>query len=266
MKLTQAESNAWLNDGYFIRQGNQGLDQGTVQQLLTRAMYLKTHLTTCRGHEYLLDNKRFVDIEGCTLQYEFGEHANTLRVVEPIHHLDQVFSDLVDDPRITRPMQGLVGTSKLALWTAKMNYKTARIGSAFGWHQDSPYWIHDTDHVDRLPNVMIALDPQAAGTGCFRVISGSHTQGILSGTDDGSQLGGFYTDTDQIDPHKTVDIEVPPGALIFFHPHLIHGSDANKSDHDRCALILTYQPSGFPTLKHRRVRNVDIPAAHIGSR
>ena len=30
--------------------------------------------------------------------------------------------------------------------TAKLNFKHPRVGSGFGWHQDAPYWFHDSDH------------------------------------------------------------------------------------------------------------------------
>ena len=43
--------------------------------------------------------------------------------------------------------------------------------------------------------------------------------------------------------------EVCKGSLIFFDPHLIHGSGQNNSSHARRAMILTFQPAGFPSLK-----------------
>jgi ectoine hydroxylase-related dioxygenase (phytanoyl-CoA dioxygenase family) len=50
-------------------------------------------------------------------------------------------------------------------------------------------------------------------------------------------------------------LEVPAGSLVFFSPHTVHGSGPNRSNQARRALIVTYQPAGFPTLKTRRVRN-----------
>ena len=154
-------------------------------------------------------------------------------------------------------MRDIIGTDEIAVWTNKLNLKRPREGSGFGWHQDSPYWIHDSDNVDLLPNVMVALDDADSGNGCFQVIRGSHTCGCLPGTDDGSQLGGFFTDPDRFDLADAVAMEVPAGSLIFFDPHIVHGSGPNASDKARRALVLTYQPGGRPTLKSRQP--VDVP-------
>jgi ectoine hydroxylase-related dioxygenase (phytanoyl-CoA dioxygenase family) len=135
--------------------------------------------------------------------------------------------------------------------------KTAA-GSGFGWHQDSPYWMHDCDHVEQLPNVMLALDAQSPANGCFRVIRGSHKQGILPGTDDGTQLGGFYTDPQCFSLQDEVAMDVAAGALIFFHAHSVHGSLPNESGRSRRAFIFTYQPGDFPMLKNGEVRNVSL--------
>jgi ectoine hydroxylase-related dioxygenase (phytanoyl-CoA dioxygenase family) len=51
-------------------------------------------------------------------------------------------------------------------------------------------------------------------------------------------------------------IEVPAGSLIFFDPHLVHGSQPNRSPLPRRAIVLTYQPAGFPMLKSGGYRHV----------
>jgi ectoine hydroxylase-related dioxygenase (phytanoyl-CoA dioxygenase family) len=53
-----------------------------------------------------------------------------------------------------------------------------------------------------------------------------------------------------------VALEVPAGSLVFFDPHIVHGSGPNTSEAPRRALILTYQPAGHPTLKSRQIRNI----------
>jgi ectoine hydroxylase len=47
----------------------------------------------------------------------------------------------------------------------------------------------------------------------------------------------------------------PAGSLLFFSPHVVHGSPPNRSDRPRRALIMTYQPAGNRMLKLPRVRN-----------
>lgn len=196
-----------------------------------------------------------------TVQFEHSPGSELVKVIEPVHELEPVFDALVDDPRIVVPMRQLVGTDRIALWTDKLNLKRPKEGSAFGWHQDSPYWVHDCGHVDRLPNVLIAFDDASVENGCFRVIRGSHRSGCLPGTADGTQLGGFYTDPTCFDEADQVAMEVRAGSVVFFDPHAIHGSFPNRSDLPRRAIVLTYQPADFPMLKSRRIRNAGIEAA-----
>ena len=130
------------------------------------------------------------------------------------------------------------------------------VGSGFGWHQDSPYWIHDNEDVDSLPNVYVCLDKADKENGCFRVIKGSHKKGCLPGTCDNSQLGGFYTDKNHFDLEDCIDIEANAGSLIFFNPHIVHGSSPNESTQERRAYIVTYQHKDKPSLKSGKVFNI----------
>jgi ectoine hydroxylase-related dioxygenase (phytanoyl-CoA dioxygenase family) len=51
------------------------------------------------------------------------------------------------------------------------------------------------------------------------VIRGSHANGCLPGTDNGTQLGGFFTDHSCFDEKDAVPMEVDAGSLIFFNAH-----------------------------------------------
>lgn len=207
-------------------------------------------------HSYLLDGKRFVDLGHVTVQFEPPPFNPAIKVIEPICEQHPVLDALLDDPRLTGPMRAILGQDRIGLWTDKLNLKRPHLGSGFGWHQDAPYWIHDCRHVDLLPNVMLLLDDASLANGCLQVIRGSHRAGCLPGTDDGSQLGGFYTDPGSFDIDAAVAIEAEAGSLVFFDPHIVHGSGPNTSEEARRALVITYQPADQPTLKSRRVRNV----------
>lgn len=255
-RLSDDELLRYRDEGFLVRTGV--FDAKEIANLQTAAECAVDRATTLSrtGRTYVLDGKRFVDVGHMTVQFEHEPGSETVRVIETVHELDPRLDALIDDPRITEPMRDLVGSETIALWTDKLNVKRPREGSGFGWHQDSPYWIHDCDHVDRLPNVFVAFDDASEANGCLRIIRGSHKQGCLPGTADGSQLGGFYTDPGCIDLGKDVPIEVPAGSLVFFDPHSIHGSQPNGSGLPRRAIILTYQPADFPTLKSREIRNV----------
>ena len=257
LSLSPSERQQWQDHGYFIR--HQQFAQTELLQLRRAAAKAAARAEggARLGHTYFLDDKRFVDVEDATIQYEHAPGSTTLRVLEPVHLFHEQIDRLVDDPRLAQPMRELVGADSLSLWTAKLNMKSAA-GSGFGWHQDSPYWIHDCAHVDQLPNVMLALDAQSPANGCLRIIRGSHKLGILPGTADGTQLGGFYTDPAAYSLEDEEAMHVEAGALIFLHSLSVHGSQPNTSEHSRRALIFTYLPGDFPMLKNGEVRNVQI--------
>ena len=211
--------------------------------------------STREGESYRIDGNRYHEAGGATIQYEHHAESRTIRVIEPFHHLDARFEALLDDERIVVPMRDLVGSDRVALFTDKVNLKRPREGSGVRWHQDSPYWTHFCSHVDRLPNVMLALDDASERNGCFRVVRGSHTRGCLPGLEGEGVLGPLFTDPRSFDVTQEVLLEVPEGTLIFFSPHTVHGSNPNLSDERRRAFVLTYQPGGHRMFKVDAVRD-----------
>lgn len=256
--LTSREFQQYESDGFFLRESVFDISEINQLQEVTELAVLQAKKLSEQGRTYFLDGKRFVDTDYVTVQFEHSPGSETVRVIEPAHQLQPGLEALVDDPRIVGPMQRLVGSNNISLWTAKLNLKRAHEGSGFGWHQDSPYWVHDCNHVDLLPNVMLAFDDATENNGCFRVIRGSHTRGCLPGSNDGTQLAGFFTDPGCFDKSQQVPMIVPAGSLIFFSPHVVHGSFPNHSDHPRRAIVLTYQPANHPMLKSGEIRNIPI--------
>lgn len=255
-QLSAEERRRYADDGFLIRESVlTAAELADLRDAAERTAAAAAGLDGS-GRTYHLDGNRFVDAEGATVQFEHERGSATVRVVEPAHVFDRRWEALIDDPRLVDPMRGLTGSERVALWTDKLNLKRPREGSGFRWHQDSPYWIHDSAHVDRLPNVMVALDAADEGNGCLRIVPGSHHRGCLPGTADGSQLGGFFTDPASFDEARQVLLEVPAGSLVFFSPHAVHGSLPNRSAKPRRALVVTYQPADHPMLKIPRVRNV----------
>ncbi len=208
------------------------------------------------GRRYVLDGKRFVDVGSMTVQFEHTPGSETIRVIEPVQHLHEDLENLVTDERIVEPIRSILG-GDISVWTNKLNLKRGHEGSGFGWHQDSPYWIHDSDHVDQLPNVYLAFDDATEANGCLRVIDRSHRQGCLPGTADGSQLGGFFTDPSCFDEHDAVSLPLTAGSMVFFDAHTVHGSNPNRTRYPRRAIVMTYQPAGYPMLKTGEIRNID---------
>jgi len=253
--LRRDEGERYARDGFFVRDAV--FDALELEELREAVEQVANEVATAsqHGRAYDIDGNRYVDTPDSTVQFEHQRGSATIRVIEPFHSLHPSFEALIDDPRIVEPMRGVVGSEEVAIWTDKINLKRPREGSGFRWHQDSPYWNHACDHVDRLPNVMVVLDEARAGNGCFRVIRGSHRRGSLPGIEDGTTLGVLFTDPDHFDERDQVAIEAAAGSLVFFSPHTVHGSQPNESDEPRRAMVITYQPGGERMFKIDRVRN-----------
>jgi hypothetical protein len=257
LALIDRERRAYAEDGFFVREAQ--LDEGELEKLRAAAeegVGLAAQ-AAAGGTSYAIDGNRYVDSGGVTFQLEHRPGSETLRVVEPFHLFHRLFDALLDDPRLVEPMRGLVGSRDVALWTDKLNLKRPREGSRFRWHQDSPYWVHACRHVDRLPNVMVALDDADEENGCFRVVRGSHRRGCLPGLRDETTLGPLFTDPRCFDEAQQVAAVVPAGSLVFFSPHTVHGSQPNASQRPRRAWVVTYQPAGHPMFKLPHIRNAE---------
>jgi hypothetical protein len=248
-RLTPEERCAYDDDGFFARERAFGPEevaelQAAAERAVERAA---AGVPDCADYSY--DGNRYREAAGSTIQYEHHPGSDTIRVVEPFHHLDPLLDRLIDDRRLVEPARGLVGDERVALFTDKLNLKRPREGSRFRWHQDSPYWAHFFGELHRLPNVMLTLDDAYEGNGCFRVIPGSHRRGLLPGVEGDGELGALFTDPACFDERDQVLIEVPAGSLIFFSPHTVHGSRPNRSDAARRAFVVTYQPGGHRMFK-----------------
>ncbi len=257
--LTFQERQAWAEDGFFIRRAaftEAELEElrGAAERVVDEADRAAAH----GGESYRIDGNRYHEAESATIQFEHRNGSNTIRVVEPFHHLDARFERLIDDPRIVIPMRELIGSERIALFTDKLNLKRPREGSGFRWHQDSPYWNHFCSHVDHLPNAMLALDDASEHNGCLRVVRGSHTKGSLPGISGSNVLDPLFTDPRCFDESCQVPAVVPAGSLIFFSPHTVHGSQPNRSDENRRALVLTYQPGGNRMFKVDALREASL--------
>jgi hypothetical protein len=259
-RLSDAERRAWEDEGFFLRPAVFAPDELAALRAAAERVAAAGAALAARGRGYTVDGNRYADFEDVTIQYEHDAGADTLRVVEPFHHLDPVFAELVGDARLVEPMCDLVDAERVALWTDKLNFKRPGQGSGFRWHQDSPYWVHACGHVDRLPNVMLALDEADEGNGCLRVVRGSHRRGLLPGRTGEGVLGPLFTDPRCFDAAAAVPAVMPAGSLLFFSAHTVHGSEPNRSARARRACVLTYQPPGFDMFKRVGRRELIPPA------
>lgn len=254
--LSLEERRAYREDGFFVRLHAFGDAELVALRDAAERAAARAEQAARGGCGYRIDGHRYVDAAGCTIQLEHRPGSPAIRVIEPFHHLDLRLERLIEDPRLVEPMRDLVGAPRIALFTDKLNLKRPREGSLFRWHQDSPYWVFSCAHVDRCPNVFVALDDATLENGCLRVVRGSHRRGILPGLEGEGRLGPLFTDPRGFDASDQVSAELPAGSLLFFSPHTVHGSEENRSDRPRRAFVLTYQPAGHPMFKRSGCRDV----------
>lgn len=192
-----------------------------------------------------IDGRRYQEILGSTVKWEWHDQSGAIRSMEPFHHLDPALERVIDDPRVWSPAAELLGLPSVSLFTDKLNFKRPG-GSPFPWHQDTPYWRFGCPHVDRLASVQIYLDDADRANGCLWMVPGSHLSGTLPVYVDRGVLGRLYTDIERVQGAEPEPIEAPAGSCIWFHGDVVHGSRSNRSEGSRRALVVTYQPPGLP--------------------
>jgi len=275
LRISDMERRQYAEDGFIVRTrvfGHADLQRfrAAAERVVHAATRSSLEVTsTVEGpadvgseSDYRIDGNRYVEIaDATTVQFEHHAGSETIRVIEPFHHLDPVFDELVQDSRIVTPVCGLLGIDRVALWTDKINLKRPREGSGFRWHQDSPYWSHVCGHCDQLPNVMVTFDDADRDNGCFRLVRGSHRDGFLPGLNDGTRLGPLFTDPSRFKADDQWLAELPAGSIVIFDAHAVHGSEPNLSNRARRAVIMTYQPADNPMFKAAGVRNFSISEA-----
>jgi len=256
--LSPAERDAYARDGFVMRAAIFAREEVAELRKAAEQVVCSARRALPHAARYAIDGNDYAEARigevAATVQLEHAPGSETLRVIEPFCALHERFEALLDDARLVEPMRALVGAERVALFTDKLNLKRPREGSRFSWHQDSPYWAHFCAHLDQLPNVLITLDDAHEGNGCFRVIRGSHTRGLLPGRAGEGRLGPLFTHLSAFDASAQVPAILPAGSAVFFSPHTVHGSEPNLSDQPRRAIVLTYQPAGKRMFKVDRVR------------
>jgi hypothetical protein len=203
----------------------------------------------------LIDGKRYQNVLGSSVQWEWRDGSREIRTMEPYHHLDANLDQMIDDVRLWGPARALVKSEDISLFSDKLNFKRPG-GAPFPWHQDNPYWAFQCDHLDQLVSVAIVLDESTPENGCLWLIPGSHKHGALACFEDRGDVGRLYTDVDRHDLNDPVPIDLPAGSIVYFNGDIVHGSKGNKTQEKRRLLLLTYQPAGMPRWQQETIRPV----------
>lgn len=138
--------------------------------------------------------------------------------------------------------QLMEGDAAVCHFHSKLMQKEPRVGGAWEWHQDYGYWYKNEFLLpDQMISVMVAITQATRENGCLQVIRGSHKMGRVEHGFAGEQVGAsmhFVNLALQSMEHLYVELE--PGDVLFFHPNLLHRSEANLSNEPRWSLISCY--------------------------
>lgn len=149
------------------------------------------------------------------------------------------FGRLRTDRRVLDVVTAL-GVQKPRCVVDQVNFKHPLVGTGFPFHQDVSFLHGDAASNLRAnggANLVVALDAADSDNGGFIVLGGTHIAGPLAGQH------GYDTSTMNehlFDMSRRATPSLAPGDAVFFHPHLGHGSEANRSDRRRRLVTLWY--------------------------
>jgi hypothetical protein len=162
---------------------------------------------------------------------------------------EDVYSMLLRSERMVKGAARLLDSeSPVCHFHTKLMQKEPKVGGAWEWHQDYGYWYKNQFlYPDQLVSIMIALTEANKANGCLQVIKGSHKLGRLNHGFAGEQVGADMTMVNHaLAMLETIFVEIQPGDALFFHPNLLHRSEANLSDKPRWSIISCYNSLSNP--------------------
>jgi ectoine hydroxylase-related dioxygenase (phytanoyl-CoA dioxygenase family) len=140
---------------------------------------------------------------------------------------------LATTPRVLDAAQDLLGPN-LLIWATELFAKHSRDGAvSIGWHRDGPYMGLDPA---RTVSAWIALSPSVRENGCMCVVREANRQTLR---------------TKQPAPGDVIEeVTLSPGEMSLHDVHVLHGSQANRSDHKRVGFTIRFTtPEGRPNLE-----------------
>jgi hypothetical protein len=170
-----------------------------------------------------------------------GPGAAVGPVMNP-HRLHPRFFRSLCDPRLVGILEALLGEPVSGLQTQYFPCVPGTPG--FATHQDNHYVEAERDS---FASAWIALDDTRADNGALFVHPGSHREPLLpvaalpSASPHATQAFNALRQHVPVPPgYRMLTLEMPRGAVVFLHGHLLHGSHDNRSAYARPALLMTY--------------------------
>lgn len=225
--LTAQEVASYHTDGYVIVQGF--FSKAEIDKLYQVAI----------GDKVMRDNA--VDLND-----QSGKKTRLTLWFKPGN---DIYSLLVRSERMVKSVAKVLDSdAPVCHFHSKLMQKEPKVGGAWEWHQDYGYWYKNQFlYPDQLTSVMIALTEANKANGCLQIIKGSHKLGRVNHGFAGEQVGADMVMVNHaLATLEHQYVELQPGDALFFHPNLLHRSEANTSDKPRWSLISCYNSLSNP--------------------
>lgn len=178
--------------------------------------------------------------------------SGEVRSIFNVHRLNDVFANLVRDPRVLNVAREILG-SEVYIHQSRINYKPGFNGKEFYWHSDFETW-HSEDGMPamRALSCSILLTDNSEANGPLMLIPGSHHHYV--------SCMGETPDENYKKSLKKQEVGVPDeillryladmggiktctgkaGSVIFFDCNTMHGSNGNITPYPRSNVFFVY--------------------------
>lgn len=227
--LSEVELAQWQRDGYVVREGVFTAEENDrLRQVAEDVAEGRRRMPSPHVNRNALVEDGKVAREG-------------IRAMHKIHHPScylPEFLQRVRDPRLTDPLVDLLGPDLLGINNLFI-WKAPEIGLGFPWHQDK-FYFGKRFRTHTTVGTWTAVDAADEENGCLYVIPGSHRRDIVEHDElAGSQQSEFRL-ARGVDDAEGIAVPAPPGAVIWFHSHLLHKSTDNHSARFRRSYVAHY--------------------------
>ncbi len=149
-----------------------------------------------------------------------------------------VLRELVADRRIVAPCAQLLGRDRLRFWHDQVFAKPPQHSGVVPWHQDYSYWTRTAPACHITINLL--LDDADEENGCLQFVPGSHRWGLLPKLPFDAPLEAIRVHLPPGAEFAPIAVPARAGQATIHHSHVLHGSDRNRSDRWRRAIVLNY--------------------------
>lgn len=172
--------------------------------------------------------------DGARIQYRGHDNGEAIPDrIDPLLDISSRFRRLARDPRILDTVRSALGGAAIVM---KGKLIAKRPGThGYGTHQDFPYWKPMGVPADHLLTVQVAVDPSTPETGGVEFWPAHHLATLPAPPD-----RPLDVDEHALAGEEPELIPLGAGDLLLFHSLAPHRSAANRSQHSRRAIFLTY--------------------------